>query len=85
MYFMVVNYISYVEKTYYQAIITVSVGLVNVPLNYFLILEFGAVGSGMAFACSFFLLFVFTWILSGKLYSMPWFTNILCGSKAKIQ
>lgn len=73
MYFMVVNYSSYVEKTSYQAFVTIFVGMLNIPLNYFLIREFNAIGSGMAFAGSFFLWFLFTWILSSRLYPMPWF------------
>ena len=36
MYFMVTNYISYSEKTYYQAIVTVLVGIINISLNYYL-------------------------------------------------
>lgn len=76
MYFMVTNYISYSEKTYYQAFVTLLVGLINIPANYLLINEFGATGAAMAFSCSFFLLFIFTWILSSKVYNMPWLIKI---------
>ena len=72
MYFMVTNYITYAEKTWYQAIVTVCVALINIPLNYFCITIFGPVGAAMAFCIAFFLLFIGTWALSAKVYNMPW-------------
>jgi O-antigen/teichoic acid export membrane protein len=72
MYFMVTNYINYSEKTYYQGIITLSVGVTNIALNYIFIHFFGPIGSAIAFSFSFFLLFIATWIFSAKIYPMPW-------------
>lgn len=72
MYFMVTNYITYAEKTWYQAIITVCIALFNIPLNYYCINFFGPVGAAIAFTFSYFLLFVCTWIMSAKIYKMPW-------------
>lgn len=71
-YFMVTNYIMYVEKTKYTTYITIISGLLSVLLNYTLISIIGAVGASVAFAITFMLFFIFTWILSAKLYSMPW-------------
>ncbi len=73
MYFMVTNYISYAEKTHYQAFITLFVGVFNIGANYVFIKIFGAVGAAMAFCMCFLLLFILTWILSAKVYKMPWF------------
>jgi O-antigen/teichoic acid export membrane protein len=73
MYFMVTNYISYSEKTYYQAIVTVSVGAISILMTYFFIKFFGPVGAAIAFCFSYFLMFIFTWIFSNKVYPMPWF------------
>ncbi|MDR3133393.1 MAG: oligosaccharide flippase family protein [Prevotellaceae bacterium] len=72
MYFMVTNYINYAEKTYLQALLTISIGLVNIPLIYFFIKHFGAVGAAISFSAIFFLFFVATWVLSAKVYNMPW-------------
>ncbi|HAQ17684.1 MAG TPA: polysaccharide biosynthesis protein [Prolixibacteraceae bacterium] len=73
MYLMVTNYIIYSEKTHFQAIVTIIVGVLNVPLTYSLIVLFGSIGAAVAFTISFFLLFILTWGLSAKVYSMPWF------------
>jgi len=70
---MVTNYIIYSEKTHFQAIVTIIVGVLNVPLTYSLIVLFGSIGAAVAFTISFFLLFILTWGLSAKVYSMPWF------------
>lgn len=72
MYYMVTNYIIYSEKTYYQAVVTFVVGLFSIPANYFLITFVGFTGAAIAFCCSYFLLFIFTWMLSNRVYKMPW-------------
>lgn len=72
MYFMVTNYINYAEKTHLQAILTISIGLLNFPLNYFCITFFGAIGAAISFAAIYFIFFVSTWVLSSKVYKMPW-------------
>jgi O-antigen/teichoic acid export membrane protein len=73
MYYMITNFISYSEKTYYQAIITFTVGLINIPSNYFFIKIFGPVGAAIAFGFAYCLLFLFTWVFSNRVYNMPWF------------
>jgi O-antigen/teichoic acid export membrane protein len=73
MYLMVTNYIIYSEKTHLQAIVTIVVGLLNVPLTYFSVLYYKSEGAAFAFGLSFMLLFVFTWFISSKVYKMPWF------------
>jgi O-antigen/teichoic acid export membrane protein len=72
MYFMVVNYIFYVKKTYILAWITIFAAIVNVILNYFFIKANGAIGAAQATAVSFLLSFVLTWALSARVYKMPW-------------
>jgi O-antigen/teichoic acid export membrane protein len=72
MYFMVTNYISFAEKTYMQGFLTIFVGLLNIPLNYFCIKYFGALGAAISFAVIFCLFFLLTWILSARVYPMPW-------------
>lgn len=72
MYYMVVNYIFFVKKTYLLAWVTFFTACVNALLNYFLIRCNGAVGAAQATTISFFLTFVLVWALSAKVYKMPW-------------
>ena len=72
MYFMVVNYIFYVKKTYGLAAITFFSGLIHVALSYFLIQQSGSIGAAQATTISFFMVFIFVWILSARIYEMPW-------------
>jgi O-antigen/teichoic acid export membrane protein len=72
MYFMVVNYIFYVKKTHYLSIATFCSGLIHVASSYILIQINGAIGAAQATTFSFFIAFVFVWILSAKAYKMPW-------------
>ena len=72
MYKMVVNYIFYLNKTYIIAAMTVVTASLNICLNYFLIKRNGAVGAAQATAISFLFEFILVWIVSAKLYKMPW-------------
>jgi O-antigen/teichoic acid export membrane protein len=72
MYKMVVNYIFYIEKTAILAWITFGSSIINLGSTYFFIIKFGAVGAAMSAALVSFCFFIFTWIYSNKVYSMPW-------------
>ena len=72
MYKMVVNYIFYANKTFILAWITFTTAIINIGLNYLLISLNGAIGSAQASVLSFVIMFVMTWILSAKVYQMPW-------------
>ena len=69
---MVTNYILYSEKTFVLAAITIVIGLVNIPLNYYLIGHYGELGAAMSFAIIFFFYFTLTWFISSKVFAMPW-------------
>ena len=73
MYFMVVNYIYYVHKTYLLAFTTFVTGLLNIFLTYFLVKINGLIGAAHSFALINFITFIAVWILSMKVYNMPWF------------
>lgn len=75
-YFMVTNYISYSEKTYYQTIITIIVGGINILLTFVLVRSMGGIGAGVSYAIIFFFFFTLTWFFSNKVYSMPWFLSL---------
>lgn len=72
MYFMVVNYLFYVEKTYYLSIITVIMTLINILLNYFFIKSRGSIGAAQATTIVSFFTFIIVWYVSSKVYKMPW-------------
>ena len=72
MYNMVVNYIFYVKKTYILAWVTFSSAGMNIILNYFFIKANGAIGAAQATTITFFIKFILVWILSSKVYKMPW-------------
>ncbi len=72
MYYMVTNYIFYVYKTKYLMIITFLTGVINVGLTYVFIKIYGLVGAALAYMLSFFFIFILTWMVSAKVYKMPW-------------
>lgn len=77
-YFVFTNYISFVKKTRYQAVVTISITIIKIPLTYFFISLFGGIGAAIAYSLIYFLFFFITAIVSNKLYCMPWnlFTKI---------
>jgi len=72
MYFMVVNYIFYIKKTYALSVVTFLTGLLHVGISYYLIEINGTVGAAQATTISFFVTFLSVWILSARVYRMPW-------------
>ena len=72
MYMMVVNYIFYMRKTYILAWITFSTALISIIVNYFAIKYWGAIGAAYTFSVMSFVTFLIVWILSSRLYPMPW-------------
>ena len=72
MYFMVAGYIFYIKKTYILAWVTFSSAGINIILNYFFIKANGAIGAAQATTITFFVQFIMVWILSARVYKMPW-------------
>lgn len=72
MYKMVTNYIFYAQKTRFLPLSTFFAACINVVMNYVLIKMNGSVGAAQATCLAFFLSFIFTWILSSRIYKMPW-------------
>ena len=72
MYFMVVNYLFYAEKTFFLALTTFFGAAINVFLNYFFIKANGAVGAAQATSLSHFITFILVWYLSCRVFPMPW-------------
>src|SRR5690606_8127768 len=73
MYLMVAGFIFYVKKTALLSKITITVALTNIPVCYLFLKYFGTVGAGISMSVIYFVSFIFTWILSNRVYKMPWF------------
>lgn len=84
MYLMIAGFIFYSEKTKYLAIVTLSAALINIPICYFMIKMNGALGAAQSTAIVYFLSFLFTWVLSAKVYKMPWL-DVLSRSENKFK
>lgn len=72
MYYMVTNYIFFAQATHILARVTFLAAVVNIICNYVLITINGVVGAAQASALALFVSFALTWILSAKVYPMPW-------------
>ncbi|SNB45050.1 lipopolysaccharide biosynthesis protein [Geobacter sp. DSM 9736] len=72
MYYMVTNYIFFAGKTGILAWVTFISAMLNIGFNYLFIKLNGPVGAAQASALTFSISFVLTWILSAKVYPMPW-------------
>ncbi len=71
-YFMVTNYIFYTKKTHLLSMMTMFAAGFLMLLNYMLIPMFGMYGSAYAVIVGYFFMFVLTWVLASKIYTMPW-------------
>ncbi len=76
MYYMVTNYIFYSYKTQFLALITFFCGLMNIWLTYLFTRYFGIVGAAFSYSLISLIFFILTFILSIKVYKMPWFSFI---------
>lgn len=72
MYLLVVIYIFYEKRNELLSAITVSIGLVNLPLCYFMVAGYGVAGAAKAYAFSQLMMFILVWIVAQKCHPMPW-------------
>jgi O-antigen/teichoic acid export membrane protein len=72
MYFMVCHYILYTKNNFPLACVTFFVSLLHVGLSYTLIKNYGAIGAAKATTISFFVRFIMVWVVSSRVYPMPW-------------
>ena len=72
MYCMVTNYVFFMSKTGYLAIVTFASGVFNIISTYFLIKVNGVLGAAQAFMLSQAMIFLCTWWLAHRFRPMPW-------------
>lgn len=72
MYYMVATYVFYAGRTASLAVVTLTSGLLNVGISYWLLHTMGLQGAGLAFLVAQSVLFLGTWWLSNRSRPMPW-------------
>jgi O-antigen/teichoic acid export membrane protein len=72
-YMTYVDYIFYVKKTHLLSAITTFNLAANIGLNILLVHRYGAAGAPYAFATTMFLVMVLAFIVSRRVFPMPWF------------
>jgi O-antigen/teichoic acid export membrane protein len=72
MYLMVGNYIIYEKKTSLLAYVTLSTAILHISLTFLFVSYYGAVGAAMSTVISYLVTFFAIWLLSAKVYKMPW-------------
>ena len=77
LYYLVTNYIFYMEKTRYLAYSTGIIGLLHLPICYYLTKYYGLFGTSLANLISYCLLFILTWKISNNVYPLPWRTVLI--------
>jgi O-antigen/teichoic acid export membrane protein len=73
LYGIFINFVIYSEKTHLLSIITVTTLLLSFIISYQFISNFGLIGASYSFMLSNFILFTLVFMLSRKVYYLPWF------------
>lgn len=72
MYYSVVNYVFYAERTGRLAVTTSTVAVAGCLLSFVLISRYGLSGAGVSFALNNLALFGMVWAVASRLVPMPW-------------
>lgn len=72
MYYSVVNYVFYSERTGQLSLVTGSVALAGAAISYLAVSHCGIMGAAVAFAINNLLLFLAVWWASARMVPMPW-------------
>ena len=72
MYYSVVNYLFFAEKTGRLSIMSTLTAVLGAALSYLLISAYGLVGAGISFAINNAVLFLLVWIAAARAVPMPW-------------
>lgn len=72
MYYTVGGFIVFTERTSSLAKVTIAIGLLNLPITYFLVKHSGLQGAAWSFVITQGALFLGTWCMAQKYYPLPW-------------
>jgi O-antigen/teichoic acid export membrane protein len=70
-----VNYIMFTKKTLNITQITISTGIINIVLAYFMTLGYGIIGAAYSLLIMSILQYILTFYVGNKLIPMPWFKS----------
>lgn len=70
-----VNYIFYSKKTYLLLLITLTTGIANIALSYFLVTNYGVIGAAQALFCVYLTSYGLAWYIGNRVIPMPWFSK----------
>ncbi len=73
LYFGVINYLFYSKKTAQVSYITFSSCVIHLVASFLLVPKVGMAGAAYSTAISYIFTFVVAWIVSNRLFPMPWF------------
>ncbi|WLH02848.1 oligosaccharide flippase family protein [Pseudomonas beijingensis] len=73
MYFSIAGFFFFSSRTSNVSIVTIFTGVFSIVATMFLVKLLGIKGAAMAYALSESVLFLLAWLLSWRVYSMPWF------------
>jgi O-antigen/teichoic acid export membrane protein len=76
LYYLVTNYIFFAQQTRWLALVTISVAIAHIGLTFVLVTAQGAIGAAQAMAISFGASFLLTWIISARVFPMPWLSAL---------
>jgi O-antigen/teichoic acid export membrane protein len=74
MYLMVTNFIFFSKRTGLLSAASITSGIVNLGLLFFLVRYLGILGAAYAFCASMALRFLLSWYVAQKRHAMPWFS-----------
>lgn len=74
MYYVVSGFIFFSEKTGILSRLTISIGLLNIGLTFFLVDYMGVLGAAWSYTATQFLFFLGAWYIANRVYPMPWFS-----------
>lgn len=77
MYYTIVGYLFFFEKTGRLAILTITVGITSLVCTYILVLHWGVIGGAWGYVASQVTFFGGAWYLAQKTYPLPWGTVFL--------
>ena len=72
MYKMHVNYLFFKNRTDLVFLITLTSGLLNILVSYYLILNFGIFGAGLSLFITSLFTYLICWYISNKIFPMSW-------------
>lgn len=72
-----VNYILFTKKTLHITKITITTGLLNLILAYFMTIRFGLIGTAFSLLIINFIQYIFSFYVGNKLIPMPWLSVLL--------